>query len=262
MGTHLFLSPHLDDAILSCGGTIHGLTSRGERVIVVTAMAGEPGEPLPATPVLQALRASWSAAPLRTRRAEDAQAARLLGAQVYHLGLTECAFRTALCGTGEWIALYPADDSPFAGVNPADEARVSLFATRLPFTDAATIYAPLGVDNHVDHLLVRDWALVLTGAAVAPALIFYEEYPRARSRTAVARALAYYPRALPALTLAPEVVPLSSDDLEAKLHALACYRSHLHVLWSDAAEMERLARAHMNLIGEGTPAERYWRAVH
>ncbi len=261
MATHLFLSPHLDDAILSCGGAIHALTSRGERVIVVTVMAGEPGEPLPETPVMQALRAHWRGSPVRTRRAEDAQAARTLGAQVYHLGLTECAFRTTLCGAGDWIALYPEHDSPFAGINEADEARLILFETRLPFADAAAIYAPLGVDNHVDHLLVRDWGLVLTGALGTPALVLYEEYPHARNKAAVARALAYYQHELPALALTVETTRLSADDCDAKLQAMACYRSHLHVLWNDAAEMEQLARAYMNAIGERTPAERCWRVV-
>ncbi len=261
MGTHLFLSPHLDDAILSCGGRIHGLTWRGERVIIVTAMAGEPGDPLPETPVLQALRAHWSEHPIRARRVEDARAARMLGAQVYHLALTECAFRTAQCGTGDWIALYPDHDSPFAEVNAADEARVTLFGTRQPFPDVVTIYAPLGVDPHVDHRLVRDWALILTGALDAPALIFYEEYPQARNQAALTRARDYFRRQLPALALEAELAPLSADDLGAKLGAMGCYRSHLHVLWNDAAEMERLAREFMNAIGDGTPAERYWRVV-
>lgn len=261
MGTHLFLSPHLDDAILSCGGVIHGLTWSGERVIIVTVMAGEPAEPLPDTPVTQALRAQWSASPVRMRRAEDARAAQVLGAQVYHMGLTECAFRTTLCGAGDWIALYPEHDSPFADVNVADEARVILFETRLPFAGVATIYAPLGVDQHVDHRLVRDWALVLTGAVGAPALTFYEEYPRARSKAAVTRATTTFAREFPALALTSEVTPLSDDSLDAKLKAMGCYQSHLHVLWNDAAEMEQLAREYMNTIGEGRPAERCWRVV-
>jgi LmbE family N-acetylglucosaminyl deacetylase len=261
MGTHLFLSPHLDDAILSCGGAIHGLTWSGERVIVVTAMAGEPLAPLPDTPVLRALRATWDAHPLRTRRAEDAQAARTLGAQVYHLPLTECAFRTTVCGAGDSIALYPEHDSPFADVNRADDARVTLFETRLPFENVAAIYAPMGIDPHVDHRLVRDWALVLTGALDAPPLVLYEEFPQARNPALAARAHDYYRRQLPALALQAEITPLNADTVSAKLRAIACYRSHLGVLWRDAAEMERLARDYMSAVGSGTPAERYWRVI-
>ncbi len=263
MGTHLFLSPHLDDAILSCGGVMHRLAQGGERVIIVTAMAGEPPDSLPDTPVLQAIRVRWEggANPVRQRRTEDAQAAQQLQAQVYHLALLESAFRQTLCGAGDWIALYPEHDSPFAGVNEADDARPILFETRLPFLDVVSIYAPFGVDNHVDHQLVRDWALVLTGAADAPALRFYEEYPHARNKPAIGRAQAFFRQSLPALHLESEIILLTDDDFAARLRAMGCYRSHLHVLWNDTAEMERLTREYMTVLGDGTPAERYWRVV-
>ena len=40
---HLYLSPHFDDAILSCGGLIHAQRQAGERVGVLTLCAGLPG---------------------------------------------------------------------------------------------------------------------------------------------------------------------------------------------------------------------------
>jgi hypothetical protein len=38
---HLFLSPHMDDAVLSCGGLIYQLTQAGEAVTVISVMAGD-----------------------------------------------------------------------------------------------------------------------------------------------------------------------------------------------------------------------------
>ncbi len=197
---------------------------------------------------------------MRDRRLEDAQAARALGAQVYHLALTECAFRTTVCGAGDVIALYPDHDSPFAGVREGDDAPLTLFEIKLPFAEVNAIYAPLGVDNHVDHGLTRDWALVLTGPGMPP-LSFYEEYPYARNRAMLKRARDYYRQALPALTMTEEVVRLSANDLAAKLRALRCYRSHLQVLWNDTNEMEESIRDYMMRMGDGTPAERCWRVV-
>ena len=235
------------------------------RAVIVTVMAGEPHEPLLDTPVLNAIQARWNKGEgtIRIRRSEDSQAAQQLRAQVYDMGLTESAFRATLCGAGDWIALYPDHDSPFQEINQADDARVILFETHLPFplSDIAMIYAPFGVDNHVDHQLVRDWSLVLTGSHDAPALRFYEEYPYARSKPAVQRAQAFYRQHLPALGLESEITALSDEDLDAKLKAMSCYKSHLQILWNDSAEMERLTRDYMNLVGEGTPAERYWRVV-
>ena len=102
---------------------------------------------------------------------------------------------------------------------------------------------------------------MLTGPG-SPPLCFYEEYPYARSRSALRRAHDYFRQALPALTMTEDVVPLSEDDLAAKLRALRCYRSHLQVLWNDAAEMEQSMRDYMMIMGDGTPAERCWRVVH
>lgn len=263
MGAHLFLSPHLDDAILSCGGVIHQLTRSGERVIIVTAMGGEPQEPLPESPVVRMIRVRWNSDdfPFRARRAEDAAAAHQLRAQVYHLPLTEAAFRGAANGMGGWIALYPDYASPFQSIHETDDARLFLFEMRLPFAEVAVIYAPLGVDEHVDHRLTREWALVLTGANDAPTLKFYEEYPQSRSSSALQRALAFHRRHLPTLTLEAEILALADADCAAKFRAMSCYQSHLHVLWNDWVEMERLTRDYMQSVGDGTPAERFWRVV-
>ena len=38
----IFLAPHLDDVVLSCGGQIFLETEAGNSVLVVTIMAGDP----------------------------------------------------------------------------------------------------------------------------------------------------------------------------------------------------------------------------
>ena len=61
MSAVIFISPHLDDAVLSCGGGIARLTCSGERVTVVTIFTGDqsPGEPLSTLAVRS--HASWAA---------------------------------------------------------------------------------------------------------------------------------------------------------------------------------------------------------
>ena len=39
---HLFVSPHLDDVALSCGGYVRYLTRAGELVIVLTVFSADP----------------------------------------------------------------------------------------------------------------------------------------------------------------------------------------------------------------------------
>jgi len=62
---HIYLSSHLDDAVLSCGGTIHRLSAGGEAVQVMTLLAGNPtpgSEPLPYAEDADAVQAALGAA--------------------------------------------------------------------------------------------------------------------------------------------------------------------------------------------------------
>ncbi|MFQ5421191.1 MAG: PIG-L family deacetylase, partial [Anaerolineae bacterium] len=54
----IYLSPHLDDAALSCGGQIFTRTSAGESVLVVTVMAGD-APPGLSSPIVEELHGRW-----------------------------------------------------------------------------------------------------------------------------------------------------------------------------------------------------------
>ncbi|WP_366972639.1 PIG-L family deacetylase, partial [Thermoflexus sp.] len=46
MGTLWVLSPHPDDAVLSCGGTLYRTARAGIPVRVITVFAGDPRDPI------------------------------------------------------------------------------------------------------------------------------------------------------------------------------------------------------------------------
>jgi len=54
----VFLSPHLDDAVLSCGGFIFELIQKGERVEICTICAGDP-PPGELSPLAEMLHQRW-----------------------------------------------------------------------------------------------------------------------------------------------------------------------------------------------------------
>ncbi len=250
--THLFLSPHLDDAILSCGGTIHRLVQTGQPVTVLTIMAGDPPEDPPDTPIVRDLHQRWQAGyhPTATRRQEDLAAAQSLGAQVMHLPVADCVYRTVQ-HQGEMIALYPSEESLFGEVSPDDPAFEVLRSLSLP--TAEVIYVPLGVGYHVDHQLVRDWALTLEKTNGAT-LKFYEEYPYINDTMKIDRALAYYK----AQTLRAEILTLSEEDVLAKIGGIDCYVSQISTWWDGPAQMAQATREIMLTKGAGQPAERFW----
>ena len=56
----IFLSPHADDAGLSCGGLIYQLAQAGERPIVITLFGGDPPDAGPLSDFAQSLHTRWA----------------------------------------------------------------------------------------------------------------------------------------------------------------------------------------------------------
>jgi LmbE family N-acetylglucosaminyl deacetylase len=248
---HLFLSPHLDDAALSCGGAIHRWAAAGEPVLVASVMTGDP--PDGAVSGFAAYQhAQWGLPPDRAyaiRRAEDRAALGILGADIVHLTFVDCIYRRGPGGT-----YYNSEDEIFGPVDPDDAELVhdlgQQFAMLAPGEpDDLTVYAPLGLGRHVDHQLVRRAA----EGWLDTRLVYYEDYPYAEKTD---------PAADPA-ELAPWVVPLDEDDLSAWIEAVACYRSQISVLFGGREEMVSRIRAYAGqLAPPGFPgAERFWRPV-
>src|SRR5437870_13854123 len=79
-GPHIFFSPHADDVVLSCGGTIHSLVSQNEWVEVIGVFAGIP-EATRYSAYARHLHAKWHLQknPIEERWREDTGAMGELG---------------------------------------------------------------------------------------------------------------------------------------------------------------------------------------
>ncbi|MDX2086733.1 MAG: PIG-L family deacetylase [Kofleriaceae bacterium] len=163
-GTVLVISPHLDDAVLSLGGSIAAWTSMGTRVVVCSVYT--------TGPALEQLAPSMRRfADYTTRRAEDDAACGVVGAEVRRLDQVERAFRPPFL-TG-WSFFTTPDDragfSTLARVTAALDALVSLAPDH--------ILVPLGIGNHIDHveamLAACDWA---AAHGWLDRLRFYEDF--------------------------------------------------------------------------------------
>jgi hypothetical protein len=213
----VILSPHLDDAVLSCW---HVLTEPGE-VIVINVFAGVPdglGEP-----------AWWdrytgatdSAERVRERVEEDRRALALAGRAGANLSLLDQQYREA--------------ELPLAQLTAQIEQLL---------TPSAHIYAPAAFANHADHALVRAAALKLRTNGFAVSL--YADLPHAmvygwpawvarRASGSRDLAAAMWERSLAATGLAPrEMTPLvyalDPAAQAGKLEAVRTYRTQLQGL--------------------------------
>jgi len=164
------LSPHLDDAVLSCGGLIaHACQHTRVTVVTLFTEGGPPPYTLSGRRHLHQVGAPDAETLYRQRRAEDRAALEPLGATCVHAGLTEAQFRRRP-HLGRWSLL--------AGLLPElvhvyPVYRVHVTSGRIASADAGTVrdardvveqstglgpnlvLAPLGVGAHVDHVLVR-----------------------------------------------------------------------------------------------------------
>lgn len=250
--SHVFISPHFDDAVLSCGGMLHQLVKAGQTVWVMTMMAGLFNGKLPHTPILDDLHQRWKAGenPLRARQIEDINALQSLGVEIIHIPLTDCVYRLV-----NGVALYPSEESLFGEVHPDDYARQFIDEIGLPFRDSPkTVYIPLGVGHHVDHQIIRDWGLrLLQDKPDHIAIKFYAEYPYLNTDHAIDEALDYY-----SISLIPNNVILGDDDIQAKVDAIAYYESQISTFWMSLDAMEADVKQSSTHPQTGEYVERFW----
>ncbi len=166
----VYISPHLDDGVLSAGGLIYEQTQAGTPVEIWTILCGfPPSEEL--SPYAQVLHLEWGIPSagdvIRARRTEDARACQIVGAQPVYFDFLDCIYRRGK--NGDWlygdIFLPPHEDEADL---PAQIAEA--ISARLEPTDQ--LVCQLGLGSHVDHILVRR-AVDLLGRPV----LYYADIP-------------------------------------------------------------------------------------
>lgn len=222
----IFLSPHLDDAALSCGGQIAQATRHGAKVLVITVFTGDaPAGEL--SPLASELHGLWDAGenPFPLRREEDRESCAILGADWEHWNFPDAIYRRD--SQGRW--LYPSRRELFEAPDPADAVLQAELERRLSALSGLAVRGPLAVGGHVDHRLVRS----ALEAAALPGLELYEDYPYARSRKHRWLARGFF-RGWSTRTL-----PLEAADLETKIAAISVYVSQLGPVFDSGHDLRR-----------------------
>jgi LmbE family N-acetylglucosaminyl deacetylase len=155
----IYLSPHLDDAVLSAGGLIYEQSHAGILVEIWTFMCGYAPEEA-VSPFAQLLHNMWGFSSaeetVRMRREEDKKAAAIVGASVIHFDFLDCIYRRG--ADGEW--LYSDVFTPPRPEDAAIPAQIAeTISPRLEPNDV--LVCQLSVGSHVDHVLVRQGAELL-----------------------------------------------------------------------------------------------------
>ncbi len=152
MAKIIFLSPHLDDVVLSCATWIMRLKKAGHEIEILNIFnSGEPHEAY------------------QERMNEDAEAIKILDIQASAFDLSDAPFREVIQRTkGQILFVTPDEDQE----SLRQVAR--LLALKLNENAYDWVYAPLGVGWHLDHLIVHEAAIQ---SFALSKLRFYAERP-------------------------------------------------------------------------------------
>jgi len=254
----LFLSPHLDDAVSSCGGAIARAVREGDDAVLLTVFAGDTrGRKLP--PRAARYHAKCGLTDFWTRRWEDIEACELLGVGMVQLDFAEILYRYDEHGRPRCTTR----DDLFSPLGPDDHALAAEVASVLEQwvrrLCPTQVYGPLGLGAHVDHVITNVALRRVMGRlnAAAPGLLLYEEMPYAAIAEA-SPASATVPLRRLSKMATPVIKQLTEHDWASKLRAIGAYRSQLASIWHGANWQAELRRYAAQLLPDGGPAERFW----
>jgi len=249
----VFLSPHFDDAVFSCGGLIWELVQQGDNAQIWTICAGEipPGE---LSPFADAMHQRWQTGreAISIRKNEDMRACERVGAGYRHLPFPDCIYRRAtpaaprkenngnesdpeITVSTEAVHLYLSNEDLFGPVNPLEAGLIQYladqFAASLP--EQVELVCPLAIGGHVDHRLTRAAA-----EKIGKRLWYYADAPYVLKETL----------SLEELTLQgwkSRQFEISTAGSKAWVEAAAMYQSQISTFWSDQADMQASLQAYL-----------------
>ena len=250
----VLLSPHLDDAALSCGGLLHAL--QGVATLVVTICSGNP-PPLASADGGRRMPARRGHVSPRIRRAEDIAAMRAIDAAFVHLSFPDAIYRRSLSSgkliylsaRERWLAPH-TDDAAYI------EELFQLLSRICLDLGPILLLSPLGIGDHVDHQITARVALRLQEAGAN--LLFYEDFPYVANPNTANGGGDTPEAAMARLGRSPAERFCVPVDVEGKMRVLRHYVSQVAPLFGSDEEMRA---AILRCRHQGIPSEIYWRSA-
>lgn len=218
----LALSPHLDDAVFSCGGHLAEL-ARQQPVVVATCFTRSMPRP---SGFALACQLDKGLSPevdyLALRREEDRQAHQLLGTEYEWWDLPEAPHRG-----------YRSAAELFAGPVAGEDNIVGPIFDRLQrcleHHRPETVFYPLGAGNHIDHRqLIRAVERIRPEASQIRFIQYYDQPYTAK-----------YQNHYPELNQATRI-HLSESGYDRKIRACAAYTTQIGFQFGDVPGMQTL----------------------
>jgi LmbE family N-acetylglucosaminyl deacetylase len=227
MDTIIYLSPHLDDAVLSCGAFIwEQVHSEKKTVEIWTVFAADPSQ-VELSAFASELHMRWQTGREgpALRRSEDEKACARLGSKAIHLPFPDCIYRSLPDGSGPRIStngdLFSFDlqkDLPLV------REVTHYLAGNLPMD--CDLIVPLGVGSHIDHQIVR-----MAAEALNRRLLYHADFPYAGDHPDQVKEKTIE-------SMEPIRYPTGQIGLNAWQEAVAAYVSQISTFWPSVEEMK------------------------
>jgi LmbE family N-acetylglucosaminyl deacetylase len=220
----IYLSPHLDDIALSCGGLVWEQVKSGDRVSIWTICAGEP-PPGPLSAYAQNIHNRWqiSCETVSVRKAEDLHSCQIMGAKPRYFSIPDAIYRISSTDSSP---MYTSEAELFGNLRQEETELVEALNLELQnaLPEDSQLVCPMAFGGHVDHRLVKSAAQGLTQR-----MWYYADYPyigqidmsniKVNSK------------------LLPKVFPISEAGLEVWVASVAAHASQISTFWSDQTQV-------------------------
>lgn len=238
---HIYISPHFDDAVLSCGGLIWEQAQKGIPVEIWTICAGD--APLgPLSLLAEGCHQLWgikSAIDLVAARCiENQAAAGLVGAETVNFSIPDCIYRRSPAGE----LLYPTE--VFVPIHPIEKDLAADISTALAseLQTGDMVVCPLAIGGHLDHVLTR-----LAAERLGCPLGYYADIPY----------LINHPEMLVPATSGMQgtLYPVTKKGLRGWQKGIAAYATQILMLFETGEKM----REAVSLYWENQRGIQLWR---
>ena len=220
---YIFLSPHLDDVSLSCGGIVNNLFQSNNDVEIWTLFAGIL-KTNNLTPFAQSLHDRWKLpydAP-QARREEDILSCSILGARHRHFNYLDCIYRV----DDQNKPIVVKEEDLYQAIPPTQIHLVEEIQNLILslVNDEDIIISPMAIGDHIDHriLLKSIQNLNLKNTR------FYEDFPYIQKSQPIDSNLS---------TLCANKYELSSENIIKWHESVAAHTSQISTFWDSQDHM-------------------------
>lgn len=254
---HIFFSPHLDDAVLSCGGLIAGLKNKSSTLVVsIFSDVGQGTTSEFGEMFINTCGYKNGFSLIRERKIEEKRAAEKLGYDFLFLDFPDAFFRFERKIFSKKY-FYDSRKTLFGKLDEKDKLIIAVIKKRLKdiikkiFTKDGRLYFPLTVGNHIDHQIINKigYSFLLEKFVSNKRTYFYEDFPyiaRATDRDRLRNGLQEK-----GLKLKKELI--SKKNLQLKYESILAYQSQIECLFESKDKFMKLFLSFYQ-----KPYENYW----